>query len=214
MLEFWTCAQFVPSHDISITTVAVPALVVACRTRAGAARATITSVVGPVAVSGVPVNVPLAHDLVAAWAAVATRRTSGTRNLALPLRSFESVCASAACRFVRVDACDPSFKTERANAPVDFPAAFALAVNAPGLFIAPWIHLSFAMLHLGSRGRRRKRSAMFAVLPTRPWPSGAGGRMPSSVFALSRAPEWGLKSGVPGTCGGVGPIRRPRVLIP
>ncbi len=50
MLEFCTCAQFVPSHEISTTTVAVPALEVACTASAGAARATSTSGVGPVVV--------------------------------------------------------------------------------------------------------------------------------------------------------------------
>src|SRR5215468_9734401 len=111
MLEFCTCAQFVPSHDISTTTVAVPALVDACIASAGAARATITSVVGPVAVAGVGASVPVAHVLVAAAAELATMSTSGKRNFALPLRIFDSVFASAACRLVRVDALLPSFNT-------------------------------------------------------------------------------------------------------
>ena len=66
----------------------------------------------------------------------------------------------------------------------------------------------------GKRGKRRNKSATVPVVPTRPCPSGAGGRIPSNVFALLRAPLWGLKSGVPGICCGVGPIRRPMVLIP
>src|SRR5215469_2420733 len=141
MLELVTWAQLVPSQDISMTTVAVPALDVACMTSAGAARATSTSTVGPVAVR-VPPSCPEGHVLVAANAPEATRTRSGTRNLALPLRSFESVCASAACRLVRVDACEPSLSTERAKPAVDLPAAFAFALNAPGRFTAPEIQLS------------------------------------------------------------------------
>src|SRR5215475_7638820 len=110
MLELVTCAQLVPSHDISITTVAVP-VPEACMTSAGAARATTISVVGPVAVIGAGASVPLGHVLVAACSGAAARRTNGTRNLALPERS---VCASAACRLVRVEAFEPSFKTDRA----------------------------------------------------------------------------------------------------
>jgi hypothetical protein len=74
MLELVTWAQLVPSHDISMTTVAVPALADACMTSAGAARATMTSVVGPVVVAGVAVNVPLGHPLVAAVAVPSVQR--------------------------------------------------------------------------------------------------------------------------------------------
>src|SRR5215475_3211852 len=113
MVDTWP--QFTPSHDCSSATVAVPALVTACKLNAGAARATMISVVGPVVVAGVGANVPLGHVFVAAYALEAsTVRMSGSRNFAFPLRNFESVCASAAWRFVRVDACEPSFKTERA----------------------------------------------------------------------------------------------------
>src|SRR5215813_1257405 len=90
MLELVTCAQLVPSHDISMTTVAVP-VPEACMTSAGAARAMTISVVGPVAVIGAGASVPLGQVLVAAWAAVAASSTSGTRNLALPLRIFRMV---------------------------------------------------------------------------------------------------------------------------
>src|SRR5215510_13691077 len=113
MLELVTCAQLVPSHDISMTTVAVP-VPDACMTSAGAARATTISVVGPVAVIGAGARVPLGHVLVAAWADTPSTSTSGIRNLALPERSLDSVCASAACRFVRVEAFEPSFKTDLA----------------------------------------------------------------------------------------------------
>src|SRR5215469_5074217 len=106
MLELVTCAQFVPSQDISMTTVAVPAVELACMTSAGVpAFALMTSVVGPVVVAGDGASAaPTAHGFVAADTETASPRTSGTRNFALPLRSFESVLASAACRFVRVDA--------------------------------------------------------------------------------------------------------------
>src|SRR5215475_142893 len=146
ILELVTCAQFVPSHDISMTTVAVP-VPDACITNAGAPLALMTSVVGPVAVAGDGASEPpTAHGLVAA-PAVETRaaKMSGQRNFALPLRNFERVWAKAAWRFVRVDACEPSFSTERAKAPVDLPAAFAFALKAPGLDIAPAIHFSFAI---------------------------------------------------------------------
>src|SRR5262245_54690703 len=110
MLELVTCAQFVPSQDISITTVAVP-VPAACMTNAGAPLALMTSVVGPVAVAGDGAREPpTAHGLVAACADVANRKKAST-NFALPLRSFERVFASAACRFVRVDALLPSLST-------------------------------------------------------------------------------------------------------
>src|SRR5215475_2329972 len=97
MLELVTCAQLVPSHDISITTVAVP-VPDACITSAGAARAMITSVVGPVVVAGAGERVPLGHALVAAVALVATRSTSGTTNLIRPVfipRRSAALCFAA-----------------------------------------------------------------------------------------------------------------------
>src|SRR5215475_8567576 len=144
MLELVTCAQFVPSQDISMTTVAVPAVELACMTSAGVpALALMTSVVGPVVVAGDGAReAPTPHVLVAACAEPAIR-TAASTNLALSLRSFERVFASAACRFVRVDALLPSLSTWVAYDCTPFPAAFALAVNAPGLFIAPCIQ--FAM---------------------------------------------------------------------
>src|SRR5262249_3856956 len=88
---------------------------------------------------------PTAHGLVAACADAANRKQAST-NFALPLRSFERDFASAACRFVRVDALLPSSSTWVAYDCTPFPAAFALAVNAPGLFMAPCIHFpSFAI---------------------------------------------------------------------
>src|SRR5215475_8507902 len=129
MLELVTCAQLVPSHDISMTTVAVP-VPDACITSAGAARATITSVVGPVVVAGAGERVPLGHPLVAAAAfETSAPSTSGTRNLALPARSLANVFARFACRFVCVDALEPGFVTCRAYAAVDLPAFAALAEN-------------------------------------------------------------------------------------
>src|SRR5215470_4220285 len=115
-------------------------------------------------------------------------------NFALPLRIFDSVFASAACRLVRVDAFEPSFRTCVAYAPVDLPADFAFALKAPGRFMADCIHRSFAMLHLGNRGKRRKRSDMLRVDPMRPGPSGDGCRIPKSAFALSRASLCGFGS--------------------
>src|SRR5215475_399557 len=136
ILELVTCAQFVPSHDISMTTVAVP-VPDACITNAGAPLALMTSVVGPVAVAGDGASEPpTAHGLVAACADAAKRKEART-NFALPLRSFERVFASAACRFVRVEALLPSLSTWVAYDCTPFPAAFALAVNAPGRLIAP-----------------------------------------------------------------------------
>src|SRR5262249_52948986 len=89
---------------------------------------------GPGAGTALGVSVPEAQDMVAASARSALRSTSGRRNLALPARSLAKVRASAACFLVRVDALEPSFKTCDANPAVDFPAALALAVNAPGRF--------------------------------------------------------------------------------
>ena len=74
------------------------------------------------------------------------------QNRAFPARNLDNVCASAACRFVRVDACEPSFRTERANAPVDLPAAFAFAEKAPGRFMAPAIQRSFAISNPSQAG--------------------------------------------------------------
>src|SRR5262249_8638432 len=128
--------------EISICTVAVPAVRMVWKATAGAARAISTLPLGPVAVSAVGVSVPEAQDIVAASSGAAARRTSGTRNFALPARSFFKVCASAACRLVRVDADELGFKTWLAYAVGDLPAAFALAVKAPGRLMAPWIHLS------------------------------------------------------------------------
>src|SRR5262245_43664205 len=90
MLELVTCAQFVPSHDISMTTVAVP-VPEACMTNAGAPRALIVSVVGPVVVAGDGAREPPpAPGLVAACADAPNRKEAST-NLALPLRSFRIV---------------------------------------------------------------------------------------------------------------------------
>src|SRR5215472_13185562 len=134
MLELATGAQFVPSHDISTTTVAVPAGEVACTTSAGAARAISTSTVGPVVVS-VPPSCPEGHVLVAATALEATSKRSGRRNLTLPARILANVRARFACRFVCVDAFELGFKTWLAYAAVDLPALAAFAPNAPGCFM-------------------------------------------------------------------------------
>src|SRR6516164_6961831 len=91
MLPAVAGAQFVPSHDISTATVAVPAGDVAWIASAGAARAIRIFADGPVAVTAVGVNVPVAHDTVAADARAGNRRRSGKTNFALPLRSRERV---------------------------------------------------------------------------------------------------------------------------
>src|SRR5215475_8975250 len=137
-----TVAQATSSQETSSATVAVPAVRTACMSNAGTARGLIESGVGPGAVSGVGVNVVPSHVLFAARASRAPRSTNGRRNLALPERSLESVCARAACRLVRVEAFDPSFNTERAKACVPLPAAFALALNAPGRVMASLIQAS------------------------------------------------------------------------
>src|SRR5262245_3959899 len=81
-------AHMASSHDTSSTTVAVPAVRTTWTRNAGTARAKKASGVGPVAVNGLGVKVDASHVL---FAAVAVPRvpasTSGTRNLALPLRS-------------------------------------------------------------------------------------------------------------------------------
>src|SRR5262245_35583629 len=90
MLELVTCAQFVPSHDISMTTVAVP-VPEACMTNAGAPRALIVSVVGPVVVAGDGAKgAPTAQLFVAACAGRANRKKAST-NFAFPLRIFRIV---------------------------------------------------------------------------------------------------------------------------
>jgi hypothetical protein len=121
---------------MSISAVAVPAVLVAWKTIAGLAFAITVLAEFVVDVIGVGVSEPLGHVRFAALA-VATRAasTSGTTNLALPARSLANVLARFACRFVWVDAFEPSFVTCRAYAAVDLPAFAALAENAPGCFM-------------------------------------------------------------------------------
>ena len=77
---------------------------------------------------------------------------SVSRGTIYPFRTFRKVLAREACRFVRVDALDPFFKTFEAYADVVIPALLAFAVKAPGLLMASPIQSSFplrlAIIHL------------------------------------------------------------------